>query len=120
MFWKKTPIEIKPIEIKLSGDLTELLALFRVFLTNYLIGKDADLRKLRTEIMRPLIEQQWDKRNAEEAEKINQALKSKGEKIHRAWNKYKEELLELRRQKKDTQLVEAKLEILDILMEGVE
>ena len=48
------------------------------------------------------------------------ALKSKGEKIRKAWNQYKEDLLLLEKQNKDTSVVKAKLEVLDKLMEGIE
>ena len=68
--------------------------------------------------MRPMMEEGWNKTNAEQADKINQALESKGEKIRQAWEKYKDEKLALEREHKDTSLVNSKLEILDILMEG--
>jgi hypothetical protein len=85
---------------------------------NYLTGKENDLKKLKIDLMRPLIEQNWDKTDAKEAEKINLALKSKGAKIYRAWNQYKEDLLLLEKQGKDTSLVKAKLEVLNKLVEG--
>ena len=70
--------------------------------------------------MRPIMEEGWAKTNAQEVEKINKALESKGEKVRQAWEKYKDEKLALEREKKDTSLVNSKLEILNILMEGVE
>ena len=70
--------------------------------------------------MRPMMEESWSKTNAETAEKINKALESKGEKVRQAWERYKEEKLALEREQKDTKLIEAKLEILNKLMEGTE
>ena len=70
--------------------------------------------------MRPMMEEGWNKTNAEEADRINKALESKGEKVRQAWEKYKDEKLVLEREHKDTKSVNDKLEILDILMEGVE
>ncbi len=118
MWWDKK-VEIKPIEIKLSGDLNEILSVFRIGLVSYLTGKEQDLKKLKIELMRPLIEAEWDKTNAKEAERINKALDSKGEKIRKAWNQYKEDLLLLEKQNKDTSVVKAKLEVLEKLMEGI-
>lgn len=125
MWWKKTttefkPIEVKPIEIKISGEVHEILAIVRIGLVNYLTNKEQDLKKLKLELMRPLIESSWDKTNAEEADKINKALTSKGEKIRKAWTQYKEDLLLSEKQHKDTSLIKAKLEVLEKLMEGVE
>lgn len=108
-----------------SDKLFEILASFlrwnkEISLVSYLGGKEPDLKKLKLELMRPQIEEGWAKTNAEQAEKINKALESKGEKIRNAWEKYKDEKLTLEREQKDTSLVDAKLEILDILMEGIE
>lgn len=117
MFWNKH-VEIKPLEIKLSGEINELLSLFRIGLVSYLTNQEVDLKRLKLELMRPLLEAEWKKTNAEEAEKINRALISKGEKIRKAWERYKDELLTLQREGKNTDLVKAKLEILDVLMEA--
>ena len=67
-----------------------------------------------------MMEENWNKTNVEQVEKINKALESKGEKIRLAWEKYKDEKLALEREKKDTKFIDAKLEILNILMEGIE
>ncbi len=115
--WFNKKVEVKPIEIKLTGELDEILKFFRIFLVNYLIGKENDLKKLKIELMRPVIEDNFLEGNAKQAERINQALASKGDKVRKAWEKYKDEKLTLQRENKDTKLVDAKLEILDILME---
>ena len=111
MFWNKK------VELKLSGDLNELVSLLRIFLADYLLGKEPDLKKLRIELMRPMLETTWDKNHAQEAEKINKSLESKGEKIRRAWEQYKEDLLEAEKKGKDVSLIKAKLEVLDKLVE---
>lgn len=115
MFFNKKII----YEIKLDSQINELLKTVRLFLVSYLTGKENDFKKLKLDIMQPLLTQQWNENAAKEAEKINKALGSKGEKIRKAWNQYKEDLLEAQRMKKDTKLIEAKLEVLDKLMEGV-
>ena|SRR3990167_9276243 len=130
MFWKKkinksalnnTIIPEKiTIEIKLDTNVNELLAMVRLALADYLTGKENDLKKLKIELMRPFIQAQWDNKDADTADRINRALASKGNKIRQAFERYKEELLVLEKQKKDTTLVKAKLEILDKLIEGVE
>lgn|SRR3990167_1979303 len=121
MFFKKQIIPEKIIlEVKCDERLIELLNLFRVFIANYLTGKESDLRKLKLEIMRPIIENQWDKTNAEEADRISRALESKGEKVRKAYEQYKDDLLTSEKQHKDTSLIKAKLEILEKLLEGVE
>jgi hypothetical protein len=122
MFWKKKEIKVDKVvfELRCDEQLTELLKTFRIFLADYLIGKESDLKKLRIELMRPLLEEQWKQTDAIQAEKINRALESKGEKIRKNWNQYKEDLLQLQKQGKDTKFVESKLEVLDKLMEGVE
>lgn len=108
-----------------SDKLFEILSAFlrwnkEISLVSYLGGKEPDLKKLKLELMRPMMEENWNKTNAEQSEKINQALESKGEKVRQAWEKYKDEKLSLERTKQDTKLVDAKLEILNILMESVE
>lgn len=108
-----------------SDKLFEILSSFlrwnkEISLVSYLGGKEPDLKKLKQELERPMIEAEWAKTNSLEAEKINQALSSKGEKIRQAREKYKDEKLALEREHKDASLVNAKLEILNILMEGAE
>lgn len=108
-----------------SDKLFEILASFlrwnkEISLVSYLGGKEPDLRKLKLELMRPQMEENWGKTNAVEADKINKALESKGEKVRQAWLKYKDDKMSLERAKQDTKLVDAKLEVLDILMEGAE
>lgn len=108
-----------------SNKLFEILASFlrwnkEISLVSYLGGKEPDLKKLKLELMRPMMEEGWNKTNAEQADKINKALESKGEKIRQAWEKYRDEKLALEREHKDTSSVNSKLEILNILMEGVE
>ena len=108
-----------------SDKLFEILSAFlrwnkEISLVSYLGGKEPDLKKLKLELMRPMMEENWNKTNAEQVEKINEALESKGEKIRQAWEKYKDEKLALEREKKDTKFIDAKLEILNILMEGIE
>lgn len=88
-----------------------------ISLVSFLGGREPNLDKLKKELMRPMTEENWGKTNAVEADKINTALSSKGEKVRKAWNRYKDTLLQLERQGKDTQLVKAKLEVLDLLME---
>lgn len=83
-------------------------------------GKDVDLTKLKQELMKPMIEEGWAQKRATEAERINKAIDSKGEKVRKAWDKYKEERLRLERESRSTEFVDAKLEILNILMEGVD
>jgi hypothetical protein len=107
-----------------SDKLFELMSAFlrwnkEISLVSFLGGKEPDLKKLKTELMRPMIEEGWNKTNAEQADKINKALSSKGEKIRQAWEKYKDDKLTLEREGKDTKLVDSKLEILNKLMEGV-
>ncbi len=108
-----------------SDKLFEILASFlrwnkEMSLVSYLGGKEPDLKKLKLELMRPQMEENWAKTNAEQADKINKALESKGEKVRQAWKKYKDEKLALEREHKDTSSVNSKLEILNILMEGIE
>lgn len=111
MFWNKK------VELKLSGDLNELVSLLRIFIADYLLSKEPDLKKLRIELMRPMLEANWDKNHAQEAEKINKSLNTKGEKIRRAWEQYKEDLLDAEKRGKDTSLIKAKLEVLTKLVE---
>ena len=113
MFWNKKPEPNK----ELALGLEELTSLFK---RGYLIFPVAELPFIKNELLRPYIEQQRLNDNSVEAERINIALKSKGEKIRRAREQYKEDFLKLEREGKDTDLVKAKLEILDKLMEGVE
>lgn len=107
-----------------SDKLFEILASFlrwnkEISLVSYLGGKEPDLKKLKLELMRPMMEENWAKTNSSEAEKINKALESKGERVRQAWAKYKDEKMALERAKQDTKLVDAKLEVLEILMEGM-
>jgi len=83
-------------------------------------GKDIDLTKLKQELTRPMVEEGWAQKRAREAEKINKALDSKGDKVRKAWERYREEKLRLEREEKSTELVDSKLDILNILMEGVD
>ena len=108
-----------------SDKLFEILSAFlrwnkEISLVSYLGGKEPDLKKLKLELMRPMMEEGWNKTNAEQAEKINKALESKGEKVRQAWERYKDEKLSLEREHKDTKSVDDKLEVLNILMEGAE
>jgi hypothetical protein len=91
-----------------------------ISLVSFLGGKEPDLNKLKKELERPMVEYGWSKTQAEEADKINKALQSKGEKIRRARDTYREDLLKAEREGKNTELLKAKLEILDKLMDGVE
>lgn len=122
MFWNKKnymmPEKIT-IEVKFDNNFNEITSLFRVLLANYLTGKEPDLKKLKFELMRPMMEEGWAKTNAEQTDKINKALESKGEKIRIAWGQYKEDLLVAEREGKDTTLIKSKLEVLDKLMEGI-
>ena len=88
-----------------------------ISLVSYLGGKEPDLKKLKIELMRPMMEENWNKNHAEEAEKINKALESKGEKIRKARDQYQEDFLVAQREGKDTQVIEAKLEVLNKLVE---
>ena len=105
-----------------TTNLFEILGAFlrwnkEISLVSYLGGKEPDLNKLKRELERPLVEEGWAKTHAEEAEKINKALESKGEKVRKAWEQYKEDLLEAERTGKDTQFIKAKLEVLEKLVE---
>ena len=78
-----------------SDKLFEILASFlrwnkEISLVSYLGGKEPDLKKLKLELMRPQMEENWAKTNSAEAERINKALESKGEKVRQAWLKYKD------------------------------
>lgn len=117
MWWKR---KAEPVVFNLPSDFNELLKVVRIGLVAYLTGKEGDLRKLKLEILRPILEEQWKEKSAEEAEKINRALESKGEKIRKAWEGYKEDLLEAEKTGKPTETIKAKLEVLNKLMEGVE
>lgn len=88
-----------------------------ISLVSYLGGKEPDLKKLKLELMRPMMEENWNKNHAEEADKINKALESKGEKIRKAREQYQEDLLTAQREGKETQFIEAKLEVLNKLVE---
>lgn len=90
-----------------------------ISLVSYLGGKEPDLKKLKFELMRPMMEESWAKTNAEQSDKINKALNSKGEKIRIAWGQYKEDLLVAEREGRDTLLIKSKLEVLEKLMEGI-
>ena len=79
-------------------------------------GGDINLSRLKKELERPMVEEEWAKKHAQETTKINQALSSQGEKIRKAWERYKDEKLSLERQGKDTKFVDAKLEVLNVLM----
>jgi phenylalanyl-tRNA synthetase alpha subunit len=118
MFWNKKPENVV-VNIKLDESFKEPVSLLRIFLANYLTGKEDDLKKLKRDLLQPLVEQNWDKTNAQLADKINTALKSKGEKIRLAWEQYKGDLLVAEREGKETQLIKAKLEVLEKLVEEV-
>ena len=81
--------------------------------------KTNDVR-LKWKILFALLEIRWTKNYSQEAERINRALESKGEKIRKTWEEYKNDLLTLQREKKNTNFVEAKLEVLDKLIDGIE
>ncbi len=73
-----------------SDKLFEMFAAFlrwnkEISLVSYLGGKEPDLKKLKLELMRPMMEEGWNKTNAEEAERINKALESKGERVRQAF-----------------------------------
>jgi len=114
-FWQKD-VKIAALEAEAKvyarayQDLVELLAA---------LHGTRDLKKLHRELQRPEMEASWRASQAKEAERINKALESKGEKIRQARDRYKNELLKLERELKDTSVVKAKLEILNILLEGV-
>lgn len=88
-------------------------------LIDNLIEQTKSLRdiKLKWKIISALLEIYWTKNYAQEAERINKALASKGEKVRKAWEEYKGDLLILQREHKDTQFIEAKLEVLNKLLE---
>lgn len=114
MFNKTTNIDLKLDKEIIIDFLNSLKGLLVV----YLSGKESEIKKARMEFIKPLLQQEWDKTNSQEAEKINKALESKGEKIRKAREQYKEDLLNAQKTKKDTSLILAKLEVLDKLMEG--
>ena len=123
MWFKKE----KPVVNNISVDfkvndklISEFISVCRILLTQYLTTNESDFKKLKIDIMRPILEQQWLDGNAQEADRINKALNSKGEKIRKAWLQYKDDLLALQREHKDTAVIEAKLEVLSKLMEGIE
>src|SRR3990167_2821815 len=104
-----------------TSKLFEILGAFlrwnkEISLVGYLGGKEPDLNKLKRELEKPFVEEGWAKTHAAEAEKINQALESKGEKIRKAWEQYQEDLLEAERTGKDVQFIKAKLEVLEKLV----
>ena len=82
--------------------------------------KEPDFSRLKKMMMEPIVKEDWDKKHAEEAERINRALESKGERIRQARERYKEDKIRLEREEKDTKFVDAKLEVLDKLVEGIE
>lgn len=116
MFDKKTNIDIKLNDKVLLGFLDSVKAL----LTIHLIGNESDIRKARMEFIRPLLEKEWNKTDAKEDERIQKALESKADKIRKSWEGYKEDLLIAEKQNKPTELIKAKLEVLDKLMEGID
>ena len=82
--------------------------------------QDPSINKLKQSLMRPFVENGWKETNAKKAIAINKAIESNGESIRKSWEKYKAEKLKLEREQKSTAFVDAKLEVLNILMEGVE
>jgi len=91
-----------------------------IALVAHLGRQEPTIDKLKQSLMRPFVEEGWKENNAKKSIAINKAIESKGEKIRRAWENYKQEKLKLEREHKTTAYVDAKLEILNILMEGVE
>ena len=84
-------------------------------------GKDLDLTKLKTHMEKPIHEAGFMKQNAHDAMRINEALASKGEKVRKAWESYRDEKLALERQgdkvdKVRLAIVNAKLEVLNKLV----
>ena len=106
--------------------LERKLDLIKEIIVISIAGKDkSNLNKVLLELQRPRMEKELAANNAKEADKINRALTSKGEKVRKAWKRYKEDKLALERKgdkvdKTQLALINAKLEILDVLMEGVE
>jgi len=91
-----------------------------IALVAHLDKKDLNIDKLKQSLMKPFVEEQWKETNAKKAIAINNALSSKGEKVRLAWEKYRDEKLKLEREQKPTTYVDAKLEVLNVLMDGVE
>ena len=127
--FEKLKIEVDQKLIKQHQEYTdklfEILSAFlrwnkEISLVSYLGGKEPDLKKLKLELMRPMMEENWNKTNAEQADKINKALESKGEKVRKAWEQYKDDLLVAEREHRDTKEIKAKLEVLEKLVEGTE
>lgn len=116
MFDKKTNIDIK-LNDKV---LLEFLDSVKALLVMHLIGNESDIRKARMEFIKPLLEKQWDATNAKEDERIQKALNSKADKIRKAREIYKDDLLIAEKQGKPTELIKAKLEILEKLVEGID
>jgi hypothetical protein len=107
MFWKKQKDE---------DTLGEIARLFR---SGYIIMPVADIPILKRALIKPYLELEWAKQHAKDADKINRALESKGEEIRQARDQYREDLLAAQREGKDTKLIEAKLDILNRLVEDV-
>ena len=82
--------------------------------------QDPSINKLKQSLMKPFVEDGWKETNAKKAIAINTAIASNGEAIRKSWEKYKAEKLKLEREQKSTAFVDAKLEVLNILMDGVE
>lgn len=91
-----------------------------IALVAHMDRKDPAIDKLKQSLIRPFVEDGWKETNAKKSQAINNALNSKGEKVRQAWERYKQEKLKLEREQKNTAFIDAKLEVLNILMEGVE
>jgi len=104
-----------------SNKLFEILSSFlrwnkEISLVSFLGGKEPNLDKLKRELLRPMNESNWAKTNADEAERINKALESNGEKVRKKRQDIKEKLLAEERQGKDTTITKQHLDFLNSII----
>jgi len=92
-----------------------------IALVSYMNGKDPDINGLKRELMKPYLDEKFVANKAEEADKINQILKTQGEQIRSKRETLYRDFLKAEREGKDpvlTQTLKAQLDILDEIIKG--
>ena len=88
------------------------------FLDKYMQGDNKTLEGLEKTITQSFLKQKWSRAEKEKADKVDNTIKTKGENIVQKRKEFHELKLKLEREEKDTKEIDAKIQVLDFILEG--
>ena len=74
--------------------------------------QDTDLAKLRSALMKPILEERWKQKEQQQAKNIDEQIKTKGAELLQKKKSLEEQYLKLNREGKDTKFIEGQLDVL--------